>query len=244
MLEGWDGRIERQWRTSATDTWHSEESWHRLTEHQQTMLTPLIAQEGMSRLAKLSRWQVWHRGVSKLIRLPDYATALICGRDLAEVRPCPSNGEIIFIDQEVSATPMVYRLQSCVDADGRPVKLYDGRIYRWMVNPFDATKAFVLDAGGAYVGRVERVQAVDRLDTEAVHQAMGKAKADFNAALAPLAARGAKIVRAQLDALRSNTQLLQEGSMTKVAPKKSDAQVEQDEAAIDAALDLLDTGSN
>jgi hypothetical protein len=241
-LEGWERRTERQWRLSLTDSWHSEAAWRELSDEQQRIYAPVIAQAGNTRVARLSRFQVWRAGMDRLVRLPDYATALICGRDLAEVRPCPATMSVRFIDQETSATPMDYRLQSCVAQDGRPVTLIEGRMYRWMISPFDPSKAFVLQLDGSYVGRIERVEAADRTDMDAVHRAMGKARADFDAALAPLARRGAAIAKQQIEALRANTAVLQAGN-PRAALGKPTAAERAEESAIDAALDGLAAGN-
>ena len=244
-LEGWEKRTERQWRVSATDHWHSEESWNLLTREQQERLAPVIAQDGMVRIAKQSRWQVWNKGLPKLVRLPDYAAALICGRDLAEPRPCPAMAEVTFVDQEVSATPMRYRVQSCVDAKGHPVVLTEGRLYRWMINPFDLRYCFVLEEKGEYVGRCDRVDVVNRMDTEAVHREMGKARKDFDEALRPLALRGAKMAKSRIEDLRRNTSLLNQGRYGGAMPAvEATIAREYNEEEVNAALETLELTMN
>lgn len=241
-LEGWERRTERQWRVSITDTWHSEESWSRLTPEQQDRLAPIIAQEGMTRVAKMSRWQVWRAGLSKLVRLPESAVALICGRDLAERRPCPDMAEVTFVNQEISATPMRYRLQSCRDAKGLVVDLIPGRIYRWMINPFDVRAIFVLEDDGRYVGRCDRVDVPNRMDTDAIGHEIGLARKDFNAALAPLTRRGMAMAKAQLEQLRHNTAVLREASPVTPAALESPRKIAapalsaEEEAEIESAL--------
>jgi hypothetical protein len=245
FLEGWEHNTERQWRVSVTDTWHSEDSWQILTPEQRQRLEPIITQDGMTRVAKKSRWQVWRTGAAKLIRLPDYATALICGRDLAEGRPCPSMREITFLDNEISLRPLRYRLQSCIGANSALVDLVEGKMYRWMINPFDPRAIFVLDEGGAYVGKCDRVDVPNRLETEAAHKEMGKAKKDFDDALRPLALRGAGMARARIEELRRNTALLQAARPNELpraeetAGGKNKAQ-EYDEEAVSAALAMIE----
>jgi hypothetical protein len=245
FLEGWEHNTERQWRVSVTDTWHSEESWQILKPEQRQLLEPIIAQDGMTRVAKKSRWQVYRNGVAKFIRLPDYATALICGRDLAEGRPCPAMREITFVDHEISLTPLRYRLQSCIDAAGALVDLVEGKMYRWMINPFDPRAIFVLDEGGAYVGKCDRVDVPSRQDTEAVHKEMGKARADFDAALRPLALRGAGMARARLAELKRNTEHLK-AALPGELPRSEEPAItkckaqEYDEEAVSAALAMIE----
>ena len=244
QLEGWEHHMERQWRVSLTDHWHSEASWNHLTDEQQARLAPLIAQEGMVRVAKKSRWQVWQAGLANLIRLPDYAVTLICGRDLAEPRPCPAMAEVTFVDQEISATPMRYRLQSCVNKDGVAITLAEGHMYLWMINPFDPRAVFVMEENGTYVGRCDRVDVPCRTDTEAVGREIGLARKDFAEALAPLARRGMRMAQQQLKLLQHNTQVLREGAP--VAPALPEATTKapeltaEEEAEIEEALSAIE----
>lgn len=241
-LEGWTTpeHYERQWRCHLADVWHSEADWHALTDEQRKALAPLVAQEGMTQVARKSRLQVWQSGSSDLVRLPDYAISIICGDDLAEKRPCPANGEVIFVDKGLSLAPMVFRLQSCIGPTGERVALQEGRVYGWLVNPFDTRAVFVMDVGGAYVGKCERVEVVDRRDIEAVHREMGKAEKDFQAALAPLARRGAKLAKARMEAYQRNTALLTAASAEASATDAAEAAMTAERRAAVRGLGLDD----
>ena len=209
-LEGWQDRMERVWRTSITEPWRGEAAWWALSEAERAALTPIIMRDGHHDILRKSPAHVWLEGMPKLVRLPDYAFAMLCGKDLAEKRPCPATGEIIFVDKTIDEEPMRYRLQSCVDEYGARVDLVEGCNYNWLINPFDRSMAWVLGEKGNYMGRVERQNTVARMDTEEIGRAIGRAQRDLAERLEPLARRGAKIAKARLQTLEQNNALLKE----------------------------------
>jgi hypothetical protein len=232
-LEGWDGHMQRQWRASITDDWHGEEEWYALPEAARAGLSALIVREGCHRIARKSPLQVWAQGAAKLVRLPDYAFALLCGKELAEKRPCPATGEVIFVDRTIDPEPMRYRLSSCVDQYGMAVELVEGAAYYWLINPFNPETAFVLGEHGEYVGRVLRQNTVARMDVEAIGREIGRARRDLNERLAPLARRGAKIAKARLADMRNNTEVLAEaGGANALTDEREQAQSAERRAAI------------
>ncbi len=218
-LEGWHTRTERQWRCHPADVWHSEADFLRLPPEAQKALAPIVAREGMSRAGvKLSRRQVWERGQADLIRLPDWAVTLICGDDLATPRPAPP-AEITFENAEIDARPMAYRLSTCTDAHGHPVQLKDGETYLWMINPFDPRSVFVKDTWGRYVGKCARIEEANRADMDAIGREIGRARRDFDSALAPLAARSATTARRRIAELDANAALLREAAAQRDAER-------------------------
>ena len=235
-LEGWQDRTERVWRTSITEQWRGEAAWWKLGDAEREAFTPIIMREGHHAIMRKSPGQVWCEGVRGLARLPDYAFAMICGKDLAEKRPCPATGEIIFIDRAIDEEPMHYRLQSCVDEYGGRVELEEGRNYLWLVNPFDRSAAWVMEEKGEYVGRVERNGTVARMDTEEIGRAIGRAQRDLAERLAPLARRGAKIAKARIADMEHNTRVLAEAGQR--ALPEVPVSAERQEASLDALARL------
>jgi len=209
-LEGWQGRTERQWKAHPADLWHSESEFAALPQEARNALAPILQQPGMTRIAPLSRRQVWESGQADLVRLPDWTVTLICGQDLAKPRPCPTASEIVFEDAE-SGGELVYQLDRCVSAEGAPVALKEGETYLWLVNPFDSRAVFVTDTWGCYVGRCPKYDRIDRADLAAIGQQVGHARKALDAALAPLARRGRTEARNQIAAMRHNAELLGAG---------------------------------
>ena len=210
-LEGWHDRIERQWKAHPADMWHSEDDYLRLPQQTQDALAPVIAQEGMTRVAKLSRNQFWETGLDALVRFPDWAVTMICGDDLAEARACPS-AEVVFVDQKVDDRPMIYRLSTCVDVHGQPVQLVEGENYLWLINPFDPRTVFVSDTCGSYVGKCRRVDQINRAEIDEIHKDVGRTRKDLDNALAPLARRGAKAARQMMADMDHNAALMREAA--------------------------------
>jgi hypothetical protein len=209
-LEGWHGRTDRQWRVHPADMWHSENDFLRLPQQAQDALAPIIAQDGMMRIAKLSRRQWWESGQADLVRLPDWTITMICGDDFAEARPCPAMGEVVFVDKEIDHQPMIYRLSTCINANGQPVVLKEGEMYLWTINPFDQRVVFVKDTWGAYVGKCQRIDQIDRAQTDEIGLEVGRTRKEFDAALAPLARRGAVAAKNMMQDMAHNAAVLQE----------------------------------
>ena len=244
-LEGWDRRMERQWKTHPADLWHSEEEWHALTDDQRRALTPLVAQDENNRTARKSRGQVWREGAGKLERLPDFAVAYICGKDLAETRSCPATRTVIFVNKEACPEPMEFKLGTCTGPEGEHVELQEGVVYRWLVNPFDTRAVFVLDMDGGYIGKCLRLEVANRLDMDSVRKAMGAAEKDFQEALAPLAARGRRLAIERLRQLQSNTELLRAAQPAALARSTARRLPEEtgrkyNDAEVDEALATLE----
>jgi len=214
-LEGWQDRQERQWKAHAADFWHSEQAFLALPAEAQTAIGPLIRQEGFNRVAPLSRAQWWRQGQGELVRLPDYAMCMICGDDLAEARPCPSS-EIIFVNKEIDNKPLIYRLSSCVGIDGLRVNLEESKTFLWTINPFDPRYVFIRDTFGRYIGRCSRTDVVDRADTAAIGEEIGRTRREFDNLLAPLARRGAVQARANIETMKNNIAVLKDAQAMQI----------------------------
>ena len=210
-LEGWHNRTERQFKLHPADIWHSESAFFGLPKTKQAELAPLIAGANITRQARLSRAQVWAQGQADLIRLPDYAAFLICGEDLAAPCNCPANGEITFVDRDKDQAPMIYNIGRCTDANGNRVDLKEGKQYLWMINPFDTRTVFVSDTYGSYIGKCERIIAVDRANLEEIGEAIGRSRKDLATALQPFNTRAAKQAVRQAHIDSQNAALLNEG---------------------------------
>ena len=97
-------------------------------------------------------------------------------------------------------------------------QLKEGQIYNWLINPFERKQIFVLGERGEYVGKCARVDATNRMDTEEIGRAIGRAERDLNDALAPLAKRGAQIGRARVADLQHNAAVLKEAGKGALTP--------------------------
>lgn len=213
MLEGWHERTERVWKAHPADMWHSEDEFHAMSPEEQAALAPIISRPGHHKdNFKLSRRQVWQRGQPDLVRLPDWTITMICDMDeLGSFRPCPTGGEVIFVDQEIDNKPMIYKLSTCTAANGSKVQLIEGKEYLWLINPFDPGSIYITDTFGAYVGRCLRTDRIDRRNIAEIMKEAGRTRSELDTALAPYNTRQAKEQIRQIEATRSNIDILTEG---------------------------------
>ena len=239
QLEGWEGRTTRQWKAHPADMWHGEAEYMALPEEVRAALAPIVAQEGFSRVAKLSRREVWEQGRGDLVTLPDHAISSICGIDLAVARECPS-AEIVFVDKEVDDRPMIFRLSTCVDARGCPVALEERKTYLWLVNPFDPRKVFVQDTYGKYVGKCLRADQVNRLDIEEIGHEIGRARKELDTALLPLQRRAAAAAKTMIANFDSNAKMLREANGALAAQIQEDRKLSDDRKEAIKGLTLAD----
>lgn len=210
-LEGWEGRTTRQWKAHPADIWHSEAEFRALPEVAQEALKPLIAQDGYTRLAPMSRAEAWESGQDALVRLPEWAVCAICGADLATPRECPP-AEIVFVDREIDEKPMIYRVATCIGPEGEPVALEERKVYLWLVNPFDCSVVFVSDTFGRYIGKCLRLVAANRNELENIHREMGRAAKEFNESLLPYQRRAASAAKTAIRQFDENAKTLREGN--------------------------------
>lgn len=241
-LEGWEGRTTRQWKAHPADIWHSEAEFRSLPETAQAALKPLLAQEGYTRLAPMSRAEAWESGQAALIRLPEWAICSICGVDLAQARECPP-AEIVFVDREVDEKPMIYRLSTCIGPDGADVVLEERKIYLWLVNPFDNSVCFVSDTYGRYVGKCLRVTAANRNDIESVHKEMGRAAKEFKDALQPFERRATKAAKAAIIDMDNNAALLRKANGQDAARIAEERSITADRRDAIRGISLADLAS-
>jgi hypothetical protein len=117
---------------------------------------------------------------------------------------------ISFIDQEISPSPLRYLAHH----------FRDGEKFGCVVNPFCPQTAHLFDAQGRWIGQVQQLGVVSRLDTEGLHEAMGRARRVEAELLEPIARRGAVLTKQRLDDARHNAGVLageSEGSESRAA---------------------------
>lgn len=239
QLEGWEGRSTRQWKAYPADMWHSEAEFLALPENTRAALEPIIAQPGYTRVVPMSRAEVWEGGRRGLVRLPNYAVALICGSDLAVPRECPP-AEIVFVDKEVDAKPMIYRIASCTGPDGRPALLDERKTYLWLVSPFDTSVCYVSDTFGCYIGRCDRINVPSRTDIDAVHREIGRSAKEFGEALRPYERRSIGAAKDAIRMMDHNAAILRGGNELEAERVAADRAISDDRKAAISGLSLTD----
>lgn len=123
---------------------------------------------------RMSRREAFDSGRRHLRRLPVQAAVEICGEDLAVERKV-RNHAIVFEDADVRRGRTFRFPAVAVSPDGHEILLREGETYNTILNPFDPSRLFVMDARFALVGICGEQLVVSHADMEAAHRAMGQA---------------------------------------------------------------------
>jgi len=149
-------------------TWHDLEGWD----------AHYVPDPRTGRMRRKSPLEVWRPGSRALQPISDAALALILGVDSGVERQT-RNGMIELRDGEISGDVLRY--------DG--TALPDRGKYLTVLNPFDPRRLFCFDAKGRFIGALARIHAPCRMDSDAVHVAMGEAAKREALLLQPLRQR-------------------------------------------------------
>lgn len=123
---------------------------------------------------RMSRLEAFNTERRQLRRLPVQAFVEICGEDLAVERKV-RNHAIAFEDADVKRGRTFRFPAVALDPRGHEVLLRDGEIYNTLIDPYDPSRLFVLDAKFRLVGICSEQIVVSHADMEAAHVAMGQA---------------------------------------------------------------------
>jgi len=140
--------------------------------------------------------EVWDGGRKELTRLDPLAIAMILGPDIGIARTI-HNGVTEIQDKEFSVDPLMFDTH-CVDRGE----------YQVVLNPFLPDRLFVFNTKGGFVAECPRIWRVSRLDAEGLQRAYGRARKIEGEMLAPVRARGAKLLAEQTENARHNAAVL------------------------------------
>lgn len=141
-----------------------------------------------ARERRLSRREVWERGAPALRKISGGAVCELLGDDFARELSVKHHA-FEFRDSEIEPGAILRFESLCFTPEGQGVYLPEGGKFLVSVNPFNASRLFVRDAKGRYVGECARIESVSRFDTLALSDAIKRAARDEAAALEPLRAR-------------------------------------------------------
>jgi len=158
-----------------------------------------VQRNGHPYFRRKSPTEVWDGGRKELTKLGPLAIAMILGPDIGIARTI-YNGVTEIQDKELSADPLIF------DTHG-----VDRGEYQVVLNPFLPDRLFVFNTKGGFVAECPRIWRVSRLDPEALQRAYGRARKIEGEMLAPLRARGAKLLTEQTENARHNAAVLGAG---------------------------------
>ena len=171
-LEGWEDHTTIEYQTGPNQ-WTPAEV---LTSGGTRPLSPVLVEAvrtnpDLVRERRLSPAEVWESGKGDLVRIPLYVD-LIKGDKMfgqtVTVRGCLLTVQ----DKYVSPGKLHYLAE--VYCDGRKQLLEDGRKVRVVLNPYHTGTLIVLDDTGRILGEAPLYSKVSPLDTEALHEQMGR----------------------------------------------------------------------
>jgi hypothetical protein len=194
-----------------------------------------------ARPMRMSRREVWDRGVGELVRLPGWGVCEILGEDLARESTVRAG---MFEIQDLAVGPGTYRFGSrVIDAEGRQRELHDGEKYQTFINPFALGTLFVRDAKGRYVGEARAIHAPSRAEFEAVQAAMGAAAKREAQLLAPLRARHDAEAREKHRRQAANVEAMEnrEAQAPKTTPSQRDRNAERAAALAKRAAEQMES---
>jgi hypothetical protein len=209
-LEGWIecGYTDTRYRISpASNNWIRKEQLLDLPPDEYAVLYGAIQAfpEKYSATVKLSPQDVFDAGAKNFTRLPKACMPQILGDRLAVIKTVRDDGLITYCNQEFGPSEFRYLARDIETPDGFRTHLEAGRKYVVHINPFNLDECFISDVdSGSYIGLARRWQTVSKVNVEAIERMAGK-QAHIEAELrAPLARRGAKLIKEKVEMHRNN----------------------------------------
>lgn len=161
-----------------------------------------------TRTRKLSRGEVWHRGTADLTRVSGGVVCDILGAEFAQEQRVKAH-VFEFRDKDIEPGATLRFESLCMGRDGASFYLPEAEKFLVTVNPFNASRLFVKDAAGRFLGECARIHAASRTDASALQAAIQRASKHEAGLLAPLRARTQREARERLALHRGNAAVLQ-----------------------------------
>jgi len=121
---------------------------------------------GLTRLRRLSPWEVWHGNSANLTRLPLWAVIDFLGDDCYRTVKVNHKGLFEFQDRDIFGTDRKVRFYNAVKCpDGTEVQLAEGAEYGLYMIPQDTSRAIIVDAKTrSVIGTAPAWNAIDPLN--------------------------------------------------------------------------------
>lgn len=209
-LEGWDkitGNVVIEYRTAPDAPQFLSDAQFRALPNvsQELILAAAATDPRFLRRRRLSPAEVKARDGGAIVRLPAWAVVDLIGEDFA--RELAVRGAYFrpFADRELSPEPLLFESR-LLTLDGRVEQLRDDT-YMVFVNPFDLDQLFVCDARLRCLGVAPRAARIDAHNEPQLRAAFGHRARRLAELQAPIRARHATAVRAELDRINHNAAL-------------------------------------
>ena len=181
------GRINRSTR-------HRLEGWAR-------MVRP--AEDGRT-MRRMSRWEVWETGRSRLTRLSPEAVSILVWNEKEAVPRQVRSRMIEIWTKEYSVDVLRFNARA----------LEDGETYLCQVSPINPSVLYAYDARGRLAGICPLIAKPCRADVEAMQAEFGRISKERAEDRRALARVGADLIRKRIEDIRHNDAILREAGLT------------------------------
>lgn len=188
----------------------------------------------LTRVRKLSPWEVWQRGARELTRAPLYWLPLILPLEMGRPVRVAADHTIEFSDQSISPDKLRF-IARARDVEGRETVLRPGAEYIGFINQFNPQAIYLCDERGRGVGECPFHGRVDRGDDAAVAEKNREVRRIEAELLQPVAKAGAELAARRAENAAHNAAVLQHYCPDGAPAGPLPTQEEQDLAALASA---------
>jgi hypothetical protein len=169
-IEGWEenGWMALEWSVDGISNWMPSKEIPNLPAVMRDVGKRALGTPGLTRLRRLSPFEVWRNNSGSLTRLPLWAVIDFLGEDCYRTASVGGNGMFEFQDRDMLGSPRKVRFLNVVKCpDGTAVQLAEGAEYGLYVIPQDTARAVVVDARTrSVIGIAPAWNAIDPLNAE------------------------------------------------------------------------------
>jgi hypothetical protein len=203
-MEGWEecGFIAAEWRPSPEQPWMPISSLDALGAAAPTIRAQIANNPQLFRTRRMSPDEAWHQRAGEVKPLEDWAAPLIMGEQLARICQVSDKLEMTYKDPSTMSSYQVYALINGIPLERRAQ-------YKVWINPCDASKAYVADMQGRYIGIAPVAQAACHDDLKAIQKSLGVRQKALSAEVDRLRPVAHRRLREQAaDARRNSIEIL------------------------------------
>jgi hypothetical protein len=253
-LEGWKrlGFLGHEWRPTPDSPWRPASEIAMFSVEQRNAIHALVQEQPhLYRIRQLSPREVWDSRKHELTKLPDALVPMLLGPGEAREITVTKEGYFVLEDQDLSAEPLRY----LAETNGQ--LLPRGETYLGYLNWFSPDRLIVCRArarksdssldirhssfeNGGYLGSCRPWDRENVLDTAAIARRCGEVAKIEAELIAPIARRGAELIRQKTAMHKNNAAVLAGKPVT--AEEKARARILK--GAITSAPDALDALPN
>lgn len=218
-LEGWDGKVVKEWRMNAGDTWKPLSQLMLESPERARAIATLVGNDAsLTRIRPMSRREAWLSGQSDLIKVDDWYMPhfLDVAKD-AKLLTVGTDGRIGFTDELYYGRDRVNYRAIVRGREGWEDYLAPGAKVLVCYNPFMPEKVWVMDAADGHIlGTCALDSRAPQNDRAAIERAMGEQAHEIKRLVEPIRGRHLGDAIGRATRMANNARVIAAG---KSAPK-------------------------